>query len=225
MKQLSFLILFLFILGLTSFGQSGRQSKKALKLVGTETTEQQKILQIEEDLRKAKVDNNVQRIGEIFADEYKGLNQFGVSTVKAQGIANWVNNKNAIIILDSVAVTLIDDKTAIAKGLQTENGLQLRFERQYAKQDGNWRVIFNRQKLLEFKGTIGIGKFVINGTLAGGDGVAISLMKNVNGRMVNLNAAIVKDGTFKMEGPAIDFPDMVFLTTPGKNDRATYGFI
>jgi peroxiredoxin len=224
MKQLSFLVIFLFIVGLTSFGQSGSQSKKAIKLSKAEIAEQQKILQIEEDLRKAKVESNVKLIEEILADNYKGINQYGVETGKARGVSTWAVNRNVSLSLDSVSVTLVDDKSAIAKGLQTENGIQMSFERQYAKQDGNWRVIFNRQKMIEFKGTKGIGKYRIVGHVTGADNMALSLMTTnaANGKITNLNAAIVKDGTFSMEGEPLEYPQLVFLTTPGKNERASF---
>ncbi|MCK9641522.1 MAG: AhpC/TSA family protein, partial [Prolixibacteraceae bacterium] len=55
-------------------------------------------------------------------------------------------------------------------------------------------------------------------------GVAMSLMSvnSANGKTTNLNAAIVKDGTFTMEGGPVEYPQMAFLTTPGKNERASF---
>ncbi len=224
MKQLSLLILFLFVLDLTSYGQSNTQSKKSLKSANSEAAEKQKIIQIEEDLRKAKVESNVKLIEEILADNYKGINQYGVETGKARGVSTWAFNKNVNLSLDSVSVTLVDDKSAIAKGLQTENGLQMSFERSYEKQDGKWRVISQKQKMLEFKGTKGIGKYRIVGHLTGADNMALSLMTTnaANGRITNLNAAIAKEGNFTMEGEPMEYPQLVFLTTPGKNDRVSF---
>ena len=43
-----------------------------------------------------------------------------------------------------------------------------------------------------------------------------------NGKTTNLNAAIIKEGSFVMEGKALEYPQLVFLTTPGKNERANF---
>jgi len=224
MKKSSILIILALGFGVISFGQTKQTGNKVLKSNQSEITEQQKIIQLEESLRKAKVDNDTKTIDDILADDYKGLNQYGVASVKSQAISNWVNRKDATITLDSVVVTLVSNTAAVAKGLQTEDGIQMRFEHNLVKQNDKWRIVSVRQKLLEFKGTKGIGKYRIIGRLNGADGVAMSLMSvnSANGKMTNLNAAIVKEGAFTMEGEPIEYPQMVFLTTPGKNGRASF---
>ena len=222
MKQSILVLFFVLSLCLFSCGQTNQKSKK--ESTQTELTDQQKILQMEETLRKAKVDNNTQAIDEMYAEEYQGINQYGNATNKARGISTWANRKNLTLVLDTVSVILVSDTEAITNGLQTEDGVQMNFERKYVKQGGQWRVIAARQKMLEYKGTRGIGKYRIIGHLNGGDGVAVSLMTTnvTNGKTTNLNAAIIKEGSFVMEGNALEYPQLVFLTTPGKNERANF---
>ena len=222
MKQSILLLFFVLSLCLVSCGQTDQKSKKALKQ--TEIADQQKILQMEEALRKAKVDNNTQAIAEMYAEEYQGINQYGNATNKARRISTWANRKNLTLVLDTVSVTLVSDTEAITNGLQTEDGVQMSFERKFVKQGGKWRIIAARQKMLEYKGTRGIGKYRINGHLSGADGVAVSLMTTnvTNGKTTNLNAAIIKEGSFVMEGNALEYPQLVSLTTPGKNERANF---
>jgi peroxiredoxin len=224
MKKSSFLVLLACCLSTFCIGQTDQKKNKDSKSDQWEVVGQQQILQLEELVRKAKVDNDVKTLGEIFADEYKGLNQYGVATTKVGAIANWANRKNTTIVLDSVTVTLNSKTTAVAQGLQTEDGVQMRFEHSLVKQGEQWRIVSVRQKLIEFKGTKGIGKYRIIGNLKGADGVAMSLMSvnSANGKTTNLNAAIVKDGTFTMEGGPVEYPQIAFLTTPGKNERASF---
>ena len=222
MKHSILVLLFVLSLCLVSFGQTNQKSKKDPKQ--SELADQQVIIQMEEALRKAKVDNNTQSIDEMYAEEYQGINQYGNATNKARGISTWANRKNLTLVLDTVSVTLVSDTEAITNGLQTEDGVQMSFERKYIKQGGKWRIIAARQKMLEYKGTKGIGKYRIIGHLNGADGVAVILMTlNVtNGKEINLNAAILKDGSFVMEGNALEYPQLVYLTTPGKDERGNF---
>ncbi|MCK9641371.1 MAG: nuclear transport factor 2 family protein, partial [Prolixibacteraceae bacterium] len=156
MKKSSFLVLLACCLSTFCIGQTDQKKNKDSKSDQWEVVGQQQILQLEELVRKAKVDNDVKTLGEIFADEYKGLNQYGVATTKVGAIANWANRKNTTIVLDSVTVTLNSKTTAVAQGLQTEDGVQMRFEHSLVKQGEQWRIVSVRQKLIEFKGTKGI---------------------------------------------------------------------
>ncbi len=216
MKRRMPIFFFILILGLLSFGQTTKKNKNELQ-------EKKIILQTEEEYRKAKVDNNVQKMDAILAEDYKGINQYGVTTNKSQAKANWVSRK-ATLTLDTLSVTLESDSSATVKGLQTEDNVPMHFEHGFIKRDGKWLIVSVVQKMVEYKGTRGIGKYHITGQLRGADGMAVSLIKNnpQNGSLVNLNAAIVKDGTFTMEGEAVEYPQRVFLTTPGKRERTTF---
>ena len=220
MKKLYFL---LFItLSLISFGQIDQKSKIKLKPQETELTEQQRILQVEEEFRTAKLEHNIQKLDEILADDYIGTNQFGQVRNKAQTKDFFTNSKLVSLTMDKAEVKLLSDASATLNGLQTENGRQMSFTRNYVKQNGQWRIHTSIQKYPEIQNVQVAGSYIINGFIRGAEGVAISLMMNTDGRQVNLNAAIVKDGIFKMEGHAIPYPAMAFLTTPGKRERASF---
>jgi peroxiredoxin len=87
------------------------------------------------------------------------------------------------------------------------------------KQKGKWQILSMVQKYPESKSLQGMGSYRITGYLKGAEGVAISLLSRSR---APLNAAIVKDGKFVMEGKPIDYPDMVFLTTPSKMEQASF---
>jgi peroxiredoxin len=216
MKKLNSILFFTLILGLSSFGQTTKKTSNDL-------LEKKIILQTEEEFRKAKVDNDVQTIDKILADDYKGFNQFGDTSDKAKAKSSWINRK-VTLTLDSVSVTLESDTSAKVKGIMKEDDIPMSFEHGLIKKDGKWQIVSLLQKMIEYKGTRGIGKYRITGQLSGADGVAFSLIRNSpsNGTPVNLNAAIVKNGTFTMEGEAIEYPQIVFLTTPGKRERSSF---
>jgi peroxiredoxin len=216
MKKLIPILFFTLTFGIITFGQTNKKNNQELQ-------EKKLILQTEEEYRKAKVENDVQKMDAILADGYKGLNQFGVTTNKSQAKANWVSRK-ATLTLDTLSVTLESDTSATVRGLQTEDNIPMHFEHDFIKRDGKWLIVSVVQKMTEYKGTRGIGKYHITGQLRGADGMAVSLIKNnpQNGSLVNLNAAIVKNGAFTMEGEAIEYPQRVYLTTPGKRERTTF---
>jgi peroxiredoxin len=65
------------------------------------------------------------------------------------------------------------------------------------------------------------GKYTINGTLEGSEGVKMLLQKNTGGKMATLVESIVKDGKFVMGG-SVEFPEMVFLTSPDTKSRLSF---
>lgn len=220
MRQFYLLFLFALIFNPVSFGQTNQL--KGLLPKQTELTEKQIILQIEEEFRKAKIERDVQAIEKNLAENYSGTNQFGHVRDKSQ-MKNYVENSQIkSLTVNNSEVQLLSDSTAILIGQQTEDGNQMSFIRTYVKQNGHWYILSSTQKFPEFQKLQGIGSYRIIGYLHGAEGVAISLMKNVGGRMVNMNSAIVRNGVFKMEGKAIEYPEMVFLTTPVVSERASF---
>ncbi len=222
MKQFYLLFLFAMIFNPVFFGQTNQKNEKTLMLKQAELTEKQLILQTEEKFRKAKIEHDVQVIDKILAENYSGTNQFGHIRNKAQTKNLFTTLELNSLTTDSIEVMLLSDSTATLSGLQTENGNQMSFMRNYVKQKGQWRILTSIQKFPEFRNQQGIGSYRLTGYLQGAEGVAMSLIKMVGGSMVNINAAIVKDGVFKMEGKAIEYPEIVFLTTPGKRERASF---
>ena len=115
-----------------------------------------------------------------------------------------------------------NEKSAIVEGLQTETGNKMNFTHVYVKRDGRWQILSSVQTFPQFQSVQGMGSYRLIGELKGAEGLAVSLMKNVGNSQENLNSALVKDGKFLMEGRAINYPEMVFLTTPGKRERASF---
>jgi peroxiredoxin len=57
--------------------------------------------------------------------------------------------------------------------------------------------------------------YVVDGNITGADSVTFLLQKRVSGRMVTIDSALVKVGTFTMKGGAVEFPEMVTLMAKG----------
>lgn len=191
-----------------------------LNLIG-QTTEQ-KILQLEKEYFNAKLDNNVKFLEEFLADNFISTNQFGHVRNKAQSIAFFKGFKPRSLTLDELKAIIENDTTALVEGSQTENGEKFSFSHKLIKHGGSWKIITAVQKFPEFQKLQGAGSYKITGYLRGGEGVAVSLMKIVGSQRVSINAAIVKNEMFTMEGKAVEYPEMAFLMTPGKNGQTAF---
>ncbi len=221
MKQF-WLILFLIqfaslnLVGQTTKEKFSPERKKSNSLM------EQKILQLEKEYFNAKLENNVKFMEEFLADNFISTNQFGHVRNKAQSIAFYRGFKPRSFTLDNLKVILENDTTAKAEGYQTENGEKFSFSHTLIKHGGTWRFLSAVQKFPEFQNLQGNGNYKITGYLRGAEGVAISLMKIVGSQPVSINAAIVKNGIFTMEGKAIEYPEMTFLVTPGKSEKTAF---
>jgi thiol-disulfide isomerase/thioredoxin len=219
MKKLSLLFIFILLSGIISIGQNSQKNKNRPIPNPKELAEKKTILQVEEDFRKAKIENNINAIDEILAEQYSGTNQFGYITNKEQAKTAFTDYNKSLAI-DNMNVVLTSDSTAILTGLQKENGNQMNFTRNYIRQKGKWQILSSIQKFPEFQNAKGLGYYRINGHLKGADGVTISLVRNVGNNTVN--SAIVKDGIFVMEGKAIEYPEIFSITAPGKQEKASF---
>ena len=81
--------------------------------------------------------------------------------------------------------------------------------------------------LLAFAGFVGIcaaqtSHYEITGKIDGAEGVKLILQKNVNGRMVNLDTAVVAHGMFKITGGSVEYPEMVNLITLDKKKGISF---
>jgi len=219
MKPIILILFMILTSSILSFGQTNQTGKNGKALKKSELNEQNIIIQLEKDFYKAKLENNVQFMDEILSNDCLSTNPYGGVKNKSALLTLWKTFKTRTFTLDSVHVKLENDTTAIASGLQTENGAQMSFTHHFIKQKGKWQILSMVQKFPEFQSVQGMGSYRIIGNLKGADGVAISLLSRAR---VNMNAAIVKDGKFIMEGKAIVYPDMVSLTTPGQRESASF---
>jgi peroxiredoxin len=219
MKTIFFTQIIILTFSLLSFGQTNQTGKNEKALKKSELNKQNTIIQLEKDFYQAKLENNVKFIDEILSDDCISTNPYGGVKNKSALLTLWKTFKTRTYTLDSVHVKLVNDTTAIASGWQTENGAQNNFTHHLIKQNGKWQIRSMVQKFPEFQKMQGIGSYRIIGNLKGADEMAISLLGR---NRVNMNAAIVKDGKFIMEGKAIEYPDMVTLITPGKRESASF---
>jgi peroxiredoxin len=65
-------------------------------------------------------------------------------------------------------------------------------------------------------------QYVVKGNIEGSDSITFLLKKRDAGKFVTIDSAVSKNGTFKMDGPAIAFPDMVYLIAENTNKRASF---
>jgi peroxiredoxin len=219
MKKINLTFIFFLTFSVFSLGQTNQTGKKEQVSKNSALNEQNIIIQLEKDFYKAKLENNVKFMDEILSNDCISTNQYGGVKNKSAFLTLWKTFKTRTFTLDSVHVKLVNDTTAIASGWQTENGAQMSFTHHLIKQKGKWQILSMVQKFPQFQSMQGMGSYRIMGYLKGAEGVAISLMRRGGG---NMNAAIVKDGKFTMEGKAIEYPDMVFLTTPGQRESASF---
>ena len=203
----------------SGYSQTNQNSKKE-SVSGN--TEQTAILQLEDAYFKSKIENNVTLMDEMLSANFSSLNQFGQVRSRAMSLTFYKTFKPRSLTLDNVKAVLVSDTTAIATGVQTENGIQFSFTHNLVRQKGKWLISSSEQKLHQFQNVAGTGSYKITGNLAGAEGMAISLIKASGIGNTNMNAAIVKDGKFQMEGRGIQYPEMVFLTTPTKRERVSF---
>lgn len=64
--------------------------------------------------------------------------------------------------------------------------------------------------------------YKITGNIDGAEGVQFFLQKFVSGKIINLDTAVVKDGTFIMGGGSVEFPENVLLVTADKKYRLSF---
>ncbi len=64
--------------------------------------------------------------------------------------------------------------------------------------------------------------YTIKGNIEGSDSVKFLLQKRESGKVVTIDSAISKKGTFTMKGGKVDFPDMVQLVAKNKNARTSF---
>jgi len=64
-------------------------------------------------------------------------------------------------------------------------------------------------------------EYKITATIEGSDSISFMLLQRVSGKMVTIDSAVSKNGTFKMSG-TVDYPDMVQLTAVNSPARLTF---
>jgi peroxiredoxin len=64
--------------------------------------------------------------------------------------------------------------------------------------------------------------YVINGKIEGAGGMTFILQKNIAGKIQNLDTAIAVNGTFKMTGGSVEYPEMAGLAVPGKTGKLNF---
>jgi peroxiredoxin len=221
MKQIWLILILVQFTGVNLTGQTikGKFSDEQKK---SNSLEEKKILQLENAYFNAKLMNNVKFMEEFLSDDFTSINQFGHVRNKAQSIAFFKGFKPRSFTLDSLKAILQDTTTALVEGYQTENGEKFSFSHRLIKRGATWQVISTVQRFPEFQKLQGQGSYKLAGYLRGAEGVAVSLMKIVGSQQVSINASIVKNGMFIMEGKAIEYPDMAFLVTPGKREQTSF---
>lgn len=214
MKRISLTFLISLILCQFIWGQNSREQ---------ELIEQKKLIQLENEYFKSKLENNVKLMNGLLDENFVSTNQFGHVRNKAQSLQLYRSFKARHFTLDTiVSVKIENENSAVVEGTQTETGNKMNFTHIYVKRDGRWKILSSVQKFPQFQNVQGIGSYRLIGYIKGAEGLAVSLMKNVGNSQENLNSALVKDGKFLMEGKAINYPEMVFLTIPGKRERASF---
>ncbi|MCX6334730.1 MAG: redoxin domain-containing protein [Bacteroidia bacterium] len=219
MKQIWLILVLIQFACLNLIGQTTQKEKLSPEQKESNSLMEQKILQLEKEFFNAKLENNVKFLGKFFADDFVSTNQFGHVRNKAQSLAFWAGFKPRSLTQDKLKVTIESDTTALVEGYQTENGEQFSISHRLIKHNSTWQILTQVQKFPEFQKLSGFGYYKINGYLRGAEGVAVSLIKIVSSQQVSINAAIVKNGMFTMEGQAIEYPIMTYLVTPGKREQ------
>jgi peroxiredoxin len=219
MKQIWLILVLIQFACLNLIGQTNQKEKLSPEQKKSNSLMEQKILQMEKEFFKAKLENNVKFMEKFFADDFVSTNQFGHVRNRAQSLVFWKGFKPRSMTQDNLKVTIESDTTALVEGYQTENGEKFSISHRLIKHNGTWQILTQVQKFPEFQKLSGVGYYKINGYLRGAEGVAVSLTKIVSSRQVSINAAIVKNGMFIMEGQAIEYPTMTYLVTPGKREQ------
>jgi peroxiredoxin len=213
MKKICLILFLIQLTGLNLIAQTEKESNVIVE---------QKILQLEKEYFNAKLQNNLKFMENFLTDDFVSTNQFGHERNKVQSIAFFKGFKPRSFTLDDLKVVIENDKKAMVEGHQTENGEKFSFTHNLISQNGSWRIVSSMQKFPEFQNLQGKGSYRVEGSIKGAEGIAVSLMKVVGSQQVSINSAIVKNGRFTMEGKAIEYPEMTFLTTPGKPRRTVF---
>jgi peroxiredoxin len=64
--------------------------------------------------------------------------------------------------------------------------------------------------------------YVITGNIKGADSVTFLLQERSSGRYVTLDSALAKNGTFRIKGGPVKYPEMVILTAKDTRNRASF---
>jgi peroxiredoxin len=64
--------------------------------------------------------------------------------------------------------------------------------------------------------------YTITGKIDGSDSVMFLLQKREDGKIVTIDSAISKKGSFKMKGGAVDFPQLIQFVAKGRNMRTSF---
>ncbi len=189
--------------------------------VNLNQSEKDEIIQIEKEFYEARINNDVQLLDKLLADDYKSVNQFGHERDKKQALQLYATLKNPLTV-DKVEVSVKDATSASVTGEITEQGNKINFTHILKRNNGNWQIVLIVQKFPEHKEQAGLGYYRIIGHLEGRDGEAVSLMKYIGNSLVTINSAIIKGNKFEMEGNTLMYPDLVYLSTPAKRERAFF---
>jgi hypothetical protein len=123
---------------LFSFGQVGPAP----------SSNETEVLKIEDAFRTAKLQNNIEALRQILADEYIGVNQYGARRNKSEVLGLFQNFKLSSLSRAEADVHIIGE-VAIVIGSQQEvnpgGKEQLTFTRVYIKRDGRWQLLSSTQ--------------------------------------------------------------------------------
>jgi peroxiredoxin len=219
MKQIWLILALIQFACLNLTGQATQKEKLSPEQKKSNSLMEQKILELEKEFFNAKLKNDVKFMEKFFADDFVSTNQFGHVRNRSQSLIFWKGFKPRSLTLDKLKVTIESDTSALVEGYQTENGEKFSITHKLKLHNGAWQIITQAQKFPEFQKLSGAGYYKINGNLRGAEGIAVSLVKIVSSQQVSINAAIVKNGMFTMEGQAIEYPIVTYLVTPGKREQ------
>lgn len=111
-------------------------------------SEEAAVLKAEESFRQAKLQNNTEQLEKILANEYIGVNQYGLRRNKSEFIERFRTFKVSSLTPPASEVRLSGD-AAIVFGSQTEvnprGSEKLAFTRVYVKRAGVWRLLSSAQ--------------------------------------------------------------------------------
>ena len=111
-------------------------------------SQEAEVLKVEDAFRIAKLENNVEALRQILADDYTGVNQYGVRRDKAEVLTLFRSFKLSSLSRSEADVTLAGD-VAIVIGSQREVNSagteQLIFTRVYIKRAGRWQLLSSTQ--------------------------------------------------------------------------------
>jgi hypothetical protein len=106
------------------------------------------VLKVEDAFRVAKLQNNIEALSQILADEYVGVNQYGSRRNKAEVLELFRDFKVSTLSRAEADVHLAGD-IAIVVGSQREvnpaGKEQLIFTRVYIKRGGRWQLLSSTQ--------------------------------------------------------------------------------